>query len=177
MKIDLSEVARTPGMKGNVQLDEACPEDMEITCTAPVKGHLEFSNTGTLLLIEGELSTEVEIECGRCLVDFKYPVESTVEEEYRVEKVGDSYQVLPLDEDDVSPDLIVNNMLDVQELIRQSLLVVLPIQPLCKPGCEGLCPTCGENLNVRKCQCPPAEIESPFKVLSKLLEEDEEKSE
>jgi uncharacterized protein len=62
----------------------------------------------------------------------------------------------------------------VDELIRQNLLLVVPIKPLCRPDCAGLCPTCGENLNVRKCTCPPAEIESPFKVLADLLEEDKD---
>jgi uncharacterized protein len=159
-------------MTSSIDIDEPCPTDMGFTCTSPVTGQIDFNNTGTLLLLEGELQTVVKIECGRCLTDFTLPIESTVEEEFRLEQIGDSVQALPLEEEDVSPDLVERNLLDVQELIRQSLLVALPIQPLCKADCKGLCPTCGENLNVRKCQCPPAETESPFKALAELLEKE-----
>ena len=173
MKLDLSEIARTPNMHVAQDIDEPCPRDTELECTQPVKGRLQFTNTGRLLLIEGEIKTEVKLECGRCLVDFTMPVEATIEEEFRLENIGDTIQVLPLDEDDVSAELVSNNMLDVQELIRQNLLLAPPIQPLCKPECMGLCPTCGKNLNVRKCTCPPAEPESPFHALADLLEEED----
>jgi uncharacterized protein len=173
MRLDLSELAGTAGKHISVDIKESCPPDMDVTCTKPVKGKLTFDNTGTLLLMNGEIETEIKIECGRCLVDFTLPVESPIEEEFRLEKVGDAIQILPLDEEDTDADLVQNNILDVQELVRQALLVSLPIQPLCRPGCEGLCPTCGENLNVRKCQCPPAEPESPFKALADLLDEED----
>jgi uncharacterized protein len=173
MKIDLSEIVSTPGMTARMDLEDTCPKDLGFTCTAPVKGHMTFNNTGTLLVIGGDFKTEVKLECSRCLIDFTEPVESEIEEVYRVEKVGDAMQALPLEDEDISAGFIHNNILDVQELIRQGLLTALPIQPLCTPGCEGLCPTCGENLNMRKCQCPPAEPESPFKALASLLEDEE----
>lgn len=173
MRIDLSEIVHHPGMRADQDFEEPCPGDLGLNCTAPVKGRLEFNNTGNLLLITGDISTEVTLECSRCLEDFSLPVDGKVEEEFRVEKVGDSVKALPSEEEDISPDLIVNNMLDVDELIRQSLLLVLPIQPLCRPDCGGICPTCGQNLNMRKCVCPPAEPESPFSALAELLEEDE----
>lgn len=172
MKLDLTEIARTPGMHVAQEVDEPCPRDAELECTQPVKGQLQFTNTASLLLIEGEIKTEVKLECGRCLVDFTMPVEATIKEEFQLEKAGDAICMLPMDEEDVSAGLISNNILDIQELIRQDLLLTLPIQPLCKPECRGLCPTCGKNLNVRKCKCPPAEPESPFQVLAELLEEE-----
>ncbi len=172
MKIDLSEIVGNPGMHATVPVDEKCPPELGITCTSPVKGKLNFTNTGTLLLVDGEIQTDVKLECGRCLIDFTMPVSAEVEEEFRLEKVGDAFQALPLDEEDVESPLVHNNLFDVQELVRQDLLTALPIQPLCRPDCQGLCPTCGENLNMRKCLCPPAEPESPFKALASLLEEE-----
>jgi len=84
---------------------------------------------------------------------------------------------LPYEEEDVNTDLVNNNLLNLEELARQNILLVLPIQPLCRPDCQGLCLTCGENLNVRKCLCPPAEPESPFSVLAELLDEENESEE
>jgi len=177
MKLELSEIARTPGMHATQEVDEPCPEDLGLRCASPVKGKIQISNTGSLLVVEGEIRTEVTLKCSRCLTDFTLPVETSIQEEFRLVKVGDAVRVLPMDEEDTSTGVIDNNILNVQELIRQSLLLVLPIQPLCRPDCQGLCPTCGENLNMRKCLCPPAEPESPFKALAGLLEEGEGDSE
>lgn len=172
MKLDLSEIINTPGMHTVQEVDEPCSEDLGLVCTSPVKGRIELTNTGNLLLVKGKVNTEIKLECGRCLNNFTMPVEANVEEEFRIEKGGDAIQALSMDEEDTSANLIINNILDLQDVIRQNLLLVLPIQPLCKPDCKGLCPTCGKNLNVRKCTCPPAEPESPFHVLADLLEED-----
>ena len=171
MKLDLSEIASVPGMHITQEIEDKCPEDLGFECTGTVKGKLEFTNTVSLLLVTGDIRAELKLQCSRCLVDMTLPVDAKVEEEFRIEKIGDSFQVLPLDEDDLESGLVKDNILDTQELIRQDLLLELPIQPLCRPDCQGLCPTCGENLNLRKCACPPAEPESPFKVLGELLEE------
>lgn len=176
MKLDLSEIACTVGMQAVQTVDESCPEGLGLDCVSPVKGWIRLSNTGSLLLVEGEVKTEVKLQCSRCLVDFTLPVEARIEEEFRLEKVADTVRVMPADEEDVTSELISNNLLDIQELVRQDFLLVLPIQPLCKPDCKGLCPTCGENLNMRECACPPAESESPFQALAELLEEKERDS-
>jgi len=177
MKLDLSEIARTSDMHATQDVDEPCPEDLGLRCVSPVTGKVHISNAGSLLLVEGRVATEVKLECSRCLTEFTLPVEAGIQEEFRLIKVGDMVRALPVDEEDTSTEVIDNNILDLQELIRQGLLLMLPIQPLCRSGCQGLCPTCGENLNVKKCACPPAELESPFKALAGLLEEREDDSE
>ena len=178
MKIDLSEIAGTPGMHSTIEVDEPCPRDIDVVCTTPVKGRINFNNVGELLLITGHIKTDVKIECGRCLVDFTMPIEAEIEEEFRLERVGDAIQALPMEEEiDISLEVVKNNILDLDEMIRQDLLVELPIQPLCKPDCGGLCPTCGENLNVRQCMCVAGDVESPFHALAELLDEEDKDKE
>jgi uncharacterized protein len=175
MKLDLSEVVMTPGMHGSIDIDEPCPKEAGFTCKAPLKGQVRVDNTDALLLVAGEVKTEVEFECSRCLAKFTQAVDAEIEEEFRIEKVGDSMKALPMDEDDLeSAALVENNILDIDELVRQTLLVELPIAPLCKEDCKGLCPTCGENLNVRECTCPPSGPESPFQALADLMDEEQE---
>lgn len=172
MKLDLSEITLSPGMQSDQQVDEVCPQDLGLACVAPVTGRIRLTNTGALLLVKGEISTTVRLECSRCIVDFELPVKTVIEEQFRLERTGDVILALPIDEEDVSAHLIQHNLLDMQELVRQHLTLMLPIQPLCRPDCQGLCPTCGENLNMRKCLCPPAEPQSPFAALAQLLEEE-----
>ena len=175
MKLDLTELARTVGMRAEEEINEPCPADLGLECSSNLVGRLRLDNTGNLLIVKGEVGASVKLECGRCLTDFVTPLRAEIEEQFRIETVADAFVVLPLEEEDAGGDLVKNNILDVDELIRQNLLTVLPIRPLCRPECAGLCPTCGENLNVRQCGCPPAEIESPFKVLADLLKEEDEK--
>lgn len=174
MKLDLSELARDESAQVTVEVDEPCPPELGLDCSTPVKGKLRLTNTGSLLLVQGSIRTAAKFECSRCLVDFTLPIEADVEEEFRLERIGDAVRVLPEDEDDITSQMVIDNHLDLQELARQNLLLVLPIQPLCVSDCKGLCPTCGENLNVRQCACPPADVESPFSVLADLLEDESE---
>lgn len=174
MKIDLSEIARTPGMHATQVIDEPCPDDLGVTCTVPVKGQVSFTNSGSLLILKGEVYTEVRLECGRCLSEFRYPVTAEIQEQYRLQRIGDAIRVYPLDEDDAISNLVVNNVLDLDELIRQSVLIAMPIQPLCRADCEGLCPSCGQNLNMGKCTCLHDDVDTPFKMLAELMREDDE---
>lgn len=175
MKWDLSEIAGTVGMKATSDVDEPCsPKELGFECLTPIKGKLSFTNTGTLLLLKGDVSADVRLECGRCVTDYVQHVDAPIEEEFRIERVGDSMQVLPIDEDDITANLVTRNLIDVQELVRQNVLLALPIQPLCGEECKGLCPTCGENLNVRQCTCPPETVDSPFQALADLLHDEHE---
>ncbi|MHB0999473.1 MAG: YceD family protein [Armatimonadota bacterium] len=175
MKIDLSEIARNIGKQATHDVDEQCdPEELGFHCTEPITGQLRFSNTGSLLLISGDIKTSVKLECGRCISEFAEPLKVKISEEFQLENEGDAVQILPIDEEDeYAAKVIDNNFLDVRELARQNLVLELPIQPLCSTECKGLCPTCGENLNVRQCPCPPPDNESPFKALAGLLDEEE----
>ncbi len=174
MKLDLTEIAKTIGMHAEATIDEPCPPDMGLECESNVHGKVKLTNTGTLLVLSGEVIADVKLECGRCLVDFAAPLKAEIEEQFRLEHVGDAVGVFPLEEEDENTLLVNNNLLDVDELIRQNLLLVLPIRPLCDEDCAGLCPTCGENLNTAKCECPPPKVDSPFSVLADLLDDETE---
>lgn len=179
MKLDLSEIVRNVGKQAANDVREQCvPEEFGFECTEPVTGKLRFANTGELLLVNGDIHTRVKMECGRCLAEISLPINMDIEEEFRIEHSGgDVIQALPMEEDDESEKaMITSNVLDVKELVRQNLLLELPIQPLCNKDCKGLCPSCGENLNEKLCSCPAENIDSPFQVLAELLEDEEDKT-
>ena len=72
--------------------------------------------------------------------------------------------------DDEDPFFIDDNhLLDVGELLREYALLALPMQPLCKRDCKGLCPTCGADLNAGDCDCRADEGDDRFDVLKSLL--------
>jgi uncharacterized protein len=59
-------------------------------------------------------------------------------------------------------------VIDIAEMVRDKLLLSIPLQPHCMVGCKGLCPTCGVNRNVVGCQCAEEKLDSPFERLKGL---------
>ena len=180
MKLDLSEIAAHLGKRINYSLNEKPIVDAEsgLRCIDPIVGQIAFSNTGRTIDVRGKFQTVVSLECGRCLKAYVMPIESNIEESLPLEgqpwalaAIESDQEELP--EDEVEP-LFVDNIFDLGEYLRQSILVNMPIKPLCDEVCKGLCPRCGINLNDQTCECEEEPEESPFGALKSLLEEEQE---
>ena len=90
------------------------------------------------ILVQGEFRGTAPAECVRCLSEFEQPLHTTFDELYAFDKrsVTESGLILPEDAN-----------IDLEPLVRDYLMIEMPISPVCKPDCKGLCPVCGENLN------------------------------
>jgi uncharacterized protein len=126
-------------------LDEARP-------AAPLQGELRLMRTPRSIFVRGRLQTRVVVECSRCLAEVETPVEVDVEAEYFPEVDVTSGHALPAPDDDLAFTIDQNHELDLQEVVRQNLLLALPMQALCSDACRGLCPECGQNLNGEPCE-------------------------
>ena len=107
------------------------------------EGTARFSRAQQGLLVRGEFKALIEAECVRCLAGFLQPIHTVFEELYAFNEnnVDESHLLVPFD-----------GYIDLGPLVREYFLVEIPISPLCKPDCKGLCPICGEDLNVRTCE-------------------------
>ncbi len=123
-------------------------------------GLVEVGRTPQGLLVTGRFSAEMPLECARCLRVTPHELQWEMTELYAFNEksVSDSGLIVPEDA-----------QLDLEPLIRDYALLEVPISPLCRPDCKGLCPVCGQDLNVRDCGHRPHEDESPFSALKKLL--------
>jgi uncharacterized protein len=176
MKLDLSEIAANVGKHIHYDLKEECFEAEDVKCMEPIKGGIDFTNTGQLIVVRGSFSTKVELDCSRCLEKLTVPVNVKIEEQFPVRSIQTmmaGYQEEELEEEEEEP-LFQNNIFDLSEYIRQAILVESPIRPLCDDACKGLCQTCGKNLNEGPCDCPIDIKSSPFSALADML--DDEKS-
>jgi DUF177 domain-containing protein len=179
MKLDLSEISQRPGMRVVVDVDQPCVEEADFGCAEPVRGQLTFVNGGDLLLIDGSVRTTVELPCDRCLEAARLPMEAVVEERFPLAEVMNPR--LPTEEDAEFDNTLATvihleagkPILNLDELIRQQLVINLPIQILCDPACRGLCVHCGANLNQGDCACEPDEADSPLSGLAALLHHEE----
>jgi uncharacterized protein len=113
--------------------------------------NLKFERDDHDVLVSGEIQATVPQVCGRCLEPFPARVRARVD--VRVvprPATGDSVE---LASDDLDVDFYKNDELDVGALIETETTLVLPMKPLCRDDCQGLCPVCGGNRNVTVCAC------------------------
>ncbi len=75
---------------------------------------------------------------------------------------------IELSVDDLEFSFYHHEEIDLAEIISEEIDLALPMRFLCSEACQGLCPTCGANLNQQTCQCPPTESLSPFSVLKEI---------
>jgi len=141
----------------------------DVTFDVPVTGEVEAGRTPQTLSLRGRLVTTAPLVCGRCLSAYRQSLPVVVREEFLIGgppasgegALGPEDFIVPL-----GPDLV----LDVTEVARQHLLLALPMVPVCRPDCRGLCPRCGTNLNERECGCEQGEVDPRRAPLLKLKE-------
>lgn len=153
MKIDLANIAGTPGARAGFEISERFGPAEGIPVAGPVTGEITVENTGSLLLVRGRLQAAVEMACARCLGGLQQTLEIEVEEEFAGEDAGP--EVLTVDREEPEASAISDYVLDVHEFVRQQVAVAAPLAPVCRPDCQGVCPQCGQNLNLGPCGCVP----------------------
>lgn len=146
--------------------------DHEISAVAPLVGRVRLVRTNRGIFLDGRMETTVRLSCVRCLEDYLAPMPLVIREEFLPTIDVNTGAPVSLPEDKEEHFTIDgNHMLDLTEVVRQYILMTLPMQPLCRIDCAGLCPTCGQNLNQVSCTCQPVPSDGRLAVLGELLRE------
>lgn len=171
--LDLNDVLQHPGRRLAVDLSTEMPDEADVDLVKPLEGFLEAVSTGNVLLISGTFKTTAVFECARCAAPLEQTVEFEIEEQFPVEGVPSSLgaqdyaRVVP----DEPFELFDGNTLIVENLLRQALVLAMPLQPLCTFGWEGDCPEAARR-NIALGGGIPGRPE--FQQLSNLLREGDE---
>ena len=112
---------------------------------------LTIQPDGHDVLIQGALTASMEQTCSRCLEPF--PASARVDLDVRIEPRPSSADSLELGADDLDVDFYTDDLLDLGRLIEAETALALPMKPLCRADCRGLCPACGANRNTAPCAC------------------------
>ncbi len=180
MKLDLAEILSNVGMRYRYEVDEPPIVDEDLECTQPVRGEITFTNTGSVLLIDGGVKTKVAVPCSRCIVDYEHPIAAPISEQFTLVAAPSGpggRRGLATVEEDENPSaakLFEGHLLDLTELLRQSVTLQIPSQPLHDEVCKGLCQICGKDLNEGPCTCSPKSVNPAFAKLAELLEKEPE---
>lgn len=134
-----------------------------------VSGNVELMRTLRGVLVRAQLRGTPTLECARCLDPFRAEIEIEIAEEFiPLFDLASGARVEPNDDDELRIDAL--HQLDLSEAVRQYEQTVLPLQPMCRPDCAGLCPQCGRNRNNGACDCPDLAPVGPLGALAGLGE-------
>lgn len=137
-------------------------------------GEMRFVRTVKGILAKGEVHLVMTRRCSRCLEPFEDSIEFVFEEEFVPSVDIETGASLPSEEEH-DEDLVIGpeGTLDLREILRQYTVMASSAPAVGDPGCKGLCPMCGVNLNEQSCDCDTSFIDPRMAVLGKLLEEQE----
>jgi len=119
-----------------------------------VRGTAKVTRLNDGVLVQGDVEADVQLQCSRCLDDISLPVDASLEEQFEPTvdvETGRAITRPEEQEDDTVFQIDANHLMDLTEPVRQALLVAIPMRPLCKEDCKGLCVVCGANLNHTDC--------------------------
>jgi uncharacterized protein len=105
-------------------------------------GYMRATRTPQGILLQAAFQTSISLECVRCLTSFEQALHVEFTELYAFSQryVTDSGLIMP-----------ETGIIDLEPVFREYILLEVPISPLCRPDCKGLCPICGNNLNESTC--------------------------
>jgi uncharacterized protein len=146
----------------------ASQEDFSVT--GPVQARLSLKRKGeTKVEMKGELKASLSRICDRCLAPYDVTVDTALQVLF--ETVSDqSWHVKELEctFSDLDSIVLDEPVVDIDDVLRQQIYLVLPVKGLCSERCKGLCVRCGANLNFSPCSCDHDDEGSPFAILKQL---------
>ncbi len=132
--------------------------DLQVSC---LNGSIRATRTPQGILLQVNLNAQTDLECVRCLNIFQQSLNIVFTELYAFSQryVTDSGLLMP-----------ETGIIDLHPLLREYILLEIPISPLCFPDCEGLCSICGNNLNESKCIHDDQTVDARLASLKTLLD-------
>ncbi|WP_139904532.1 YceD family protein [Clostridium thermarum] len=147
------------------EINVSLKPDMLFIGNSEIKTNKEIVFSGVtgrvdeMFYLDGKLSGELILMCSRCLEDFIYPIDIEIHEKF---------SAVPNDEDE-SVIFIDSDIINLTELIENNILMSLPIKKLCSEDCQGLCQSCGCNLNKKTCNCDNGNVDPRLEKLKELF--------
>jgi uncharacterized protein len=144
----------------------------------PLDWSASAERAGEEIRIAGSLKTSVELPCSRCLEPARIAINKPFDLFFtqRDEEMFDEDEEVELDEAETRTAFFTGTQLAMADILREQILLALPMKALCTVDCKGLCPHCGTNLNSGKCNCPKESFNPHMDTLLEIKRRLEERS-
>ncbi|MCX7746759.1 MAG: DUF177 domain-containing protein [Clostridia bacterium] len=147
MRIDISNIIKIDGASLNIEAGENA-ESINLsqegfTFVSPILFKGVLLNISGVLKLEGRLETDYCVKCNRCLTEVKQQMDFPVKEEF-----------MDIEKNEDSECYTYNgNFVELDKVLKDNIILNLPIKLLCNEACKGICPGCGSDLNLGDCGC------------------------
>ena len=141
-------------------------ERVKLTAPATVNGKIRLA--GNEVFVNGHVDARAQVECDRCLKPIELPVNADFELEYITGSEYESSEVAELTEAEMSVSVFDGDAIDVDEIVKEQILLAVPTRMLCREDCKGICPQCGTDRNTGECKCVTEDIDPRWAALKNL---------
>lgn len=135
---------------------------------APVRLAFDIHKDKDKFRLVGQVQTELELSCSRCLEPYRLRVEAPFDVRYLLASAASTEAEHEVADEDLETSYYRDDRIDLNELLREQFYLALPMKPLCQEECRGLCPQCGMNLNTGTCECAPVWEDARLAVFKNL---------
>ncbi|HEX2049367.1 MAG TPA: DUF177 domain-containing protein [Actinomycetota bacterium] len=163
LTVPVAEILGVPGEYRDITIHEPLPGVGTVLARledAPVHADLRAESVIEGVLVTGRVAGDASLQCARCLAEFPAGIEVDVCELYvgpeqTVEEGEDAYRV-------------VGTEVHLEPMLRDALTLALPVRPLCRAECRGICARCGADLNSGPCACTEDDVDPRWAPLAAL---------
>ncbi len=138
----------------------------------PLSVALTVTPTAEMFAVEGRIRGEVTLACSRCLAPAECPIKISFKLTFSRGIPGDEpdapSETRQLQSEEMGVVLFEGDEIDFRNVIQEQVIMAIPMRPLCREDCQGLCPRCGADLNHETCDCQKKEVDPRLAVLKKF---------
>src|ERR1017187_7896474 len=144
-------------------------EDLEQSSPLHASGSAEvLAHSDGEVRIQGRFTVEMAAQCDRCLGSAHFPLDGSFDLFYRPVSVVAHEEEVEIGEDEVEIGFYEGAGLELEDILREQVLLALPMQRTCSEDCRGICPACGRNRNETACDCRTESSDERWGALRKL---------
>jgi uncharacterized protein len=169
MRIELENLGRGGGsFERTYQPDEVTFDEYGLRLLQPVSVAGRIRRRDREVELRGKLATKAAMPCGRCLKSVELPIEVEFSERFTPAVAWKDEEQHELQTEDLDLSVFDGEGIELDDLVREEIILAMPGQALCQESCKGLCPDCGTDLNLSSCECAAKQIDSRWEKLRDL---------
>ncbi|NLP14729.1 MAG: DUF177 domain-containing protein [Clostridium sp.] len=159
MKIDITSILKNDGASLDIEHNEPLESNNfvagDFIFDRPISFKGRMVNAGGVIKLDGRLTVEYSTNCSRCLKDIESMVNIDIQEDFvgeNSDKTDEQYTYQ-------------GKYVDLEKVIKDNIILNLPVRQICDDECRGFCPKCGVDLNSSKCECHSDETDPRLEAL------------
>jgi uncharacterized protein len=169
MRIELEKLGKAGGsFSREYRVEQLDFDEPDLSLLAPISVEGRIRRREREVEVRGKLDTKVAVSCGRCLKSIELPIHIEFAERFTPAVSWKDEEQHELQQEDLDLAVFDGEGIELDDLVREEILLAIPGHVLCREECQGLCPTCGIDLNVRTCNCITAGTDSRWDKLKDL---------